>query len=53
LDQAGILQQADHLGPDDVVEEILADGAVIAHWATEASPSVGTEASVVVDVAGT
>src|SRR6201998_2894626 len=36
-----------------MVEEILANGAVIAHWGAEASPSVGTEASVVVNVAGT
>ncbi len=52
LDQARILQQADDLGPDNLIEEILADRAVIADRAAEPPPGVRADAAVVVDVAG-
>jgi hypothetical protein len=51
LDQVRIFEQTDNLVPDDVVEEVLADRTIIAHWTSKMTPSVGTKASVVVDVA--
>ena len=51
LDQVGIFQQTDNLIPDDMVEQVLADRTIIAHWPAKMAPSVGTKASVVVDVA--
>ncbi|HEY0723252.1 MAG TPA: hypothetical protein VGD41_04545 [Pyrinomonadaceae bacterium] len=51
MDQVGIFQQADNLIPDDMIEEVLADRTIIAHWTAKMTPSVGTKASVVVDVA--
>lgn len=51
LNQIRILQQTDHLGPYDVVEEILTNWTDVAYRSAEVPPSIGAEASVVVDVA--
>ena len=53
LDQARILQQAHDLGPDEVIEEILANGPVLADLAAKMAPCVGANAAVIVDGAGT
>jgi hypothetical protein len=50
LDQCWVLEQADHLGPDDLVKQILPHHAVIAHRATQLSPTVRADAFVVVDL---
>ena len=49
LDQVGIFQQPDDLSPHNLVEEILTNGAVIAHRTAKVPPGVGTKASVIVD----
>ena len=51
LDQRWVLEQSDHLGPDDLIEQILAHHAVVAHRATQLSPAVRADAFVVVELA--
>ena len=54
LDQRRILEQSDHLGPDDLIQQILPhEAAVVAHGATQLSPAVRANAFVVVDLART
>ena len=51
LDQSRLFQQADHLGPDDLIEEILPDkAAVVANRAAQFSPAIGANALVVVNL---
>jgi hypothetical protein len=52
LDQAGILQQSDDFSPHNLVEEILTNRTIITYWAAKMAPGVGTQASVIVDLAG-
>ena len=40
LDQRWVLEQSDHLGPHDLIEQVLAHHAVIAHRTAELSPAV-------------
>src|SRR6267378_4751594 len=52
LDQRRVFQQSDHLGPDDLIEEILSDqAAVVAHRTAQFSPAIGANTFVVVDLA--
>jgi hypothetical protein len=51
LDQCWVLKQADHLGPNDLVKQILPHHAVIAHGATQLAPAIRADAFVVVDLA--
>ena len=50
LDQRWVLEQADHLGPDDLVKQILPHHAVIAHRTTQLAPAIRADAFVVVDL---
>src|ERR1700740_2397002 len=51
LDQSWLFQQADHLSPDDLIEEFLSDeAAVVANRAAEFPPAVGADALVVVNL---
>jgi len=51
LDQSGLFQQANHLGPDDLIEKFLSDQlAVIANRAAEFPPAIGANALVVVNL---
>src|SRR5260370_22617457 len=49
LDQAGLFEQLDDLGPCDPIEKILADRAVMANRSAEAAPGIGTETTIVID----
>src|SRR5256885_9737012 len=50
LDQGGVFQQSNDFGPDDLIEQILADkAAVVANRTTQFSPAIGTNTFVVVD----
>jgi hypothetical protein len=51
LDQRRILEQSDHLCPDDLVKQILPDHTTIADGAAQFSPTVRANAFVVVDLA--
>src|SRR6266853_3769192 len=52
LDQRRVFQQSDHLGPDDLIEEILSDQvAVVAYRTAQFSPAIGANTFVVVDLA--
>ena len=51
--QCRIFEQADQLGPHDVVEQVLAHRTAVAQRAVEIAPGVGTQAAVVGDLAGT
>jgi hypothetical protein len=52
LDQRGVFQQSNDFGPDDLIEQILADqAAVVANRTAQFSPARGTNAFVVVDFA--
>src|SRR5712692_8818226 len=52
LDQCGVFQQSNDFGPDDLIEQILADkAAVVANRTTQFSPAIGTNTFVVVDFA--
>src|ERR1700687_5603075 len=54
LDQCGVFQQSNDFGPDDLIEQILADkAAVVANRTTQFSPAIGTNTFVVVDFACT
>ena len=35
LNERRILEQSDDLGPDDLIQEILSHGSVVAAWTTE------------------
>ena len=49
--QSRFFQQADHLGPDDLIEEFLSDeAAVIANRSAEFPPAIGSNAFVVVNL---
>src|ERR1700730_2295988 len=51
LDQSGLFQQADHLSPDDLIEEFLSDeAAFVASRAAEFPPAIGANALVVVNL---
>ena len=49
-DQGGVLQQAQHFGPDQVVQQILADRPVVAGWSGQMAVAVRSQAAVVVDL---
>src|ERR1700737_395291 len=52
LYQSRVFQQSDHLGPDDLIEEILSDeAAVVANRTAQFSPAIGANTLVVVDLA--
>ena len=51
--QCRIFEQADQLGPHDVIKQILAHRTAVAQRAVEIAPGVGTQAAVVGDLAGT
>src|SRR5712664_1794721 len=52
LDQGRVFQESDHLGPDDLIEEILSDqAAVVANRTAQFSPAIGANTFVVVDLA--
>jgi len=52
LDQCGVFQQSNDFGPDDLIEQILAEqSAVVANRTTQFSPAIGTNTFVVVDFA--
>jgi hypothetical protein len=54
LYERGVFQQPDHLGPYDLIEQILANkAAVITNRTAEFSPAIRANAFVVVDLAGT
>ena len=47
-----VFEKADHLSPDDLIEELLSDeAAVVANRATEFPPTIGANALVVVNLA--
>src|SRR6266568_6585973 len=51
LYQSWLFQQADHLSPDDLIEELLSDeAAVVANRAAEFPPAIGANALVVVNL---
>src|SRR5262249_41120423 len=51
LDQSGLFQQADHLGPNDLIEEFLSDElAVVANRPAEVPPAIGGNALLVVNL---
>src|SRR5437773_6688626 len=51
LYQSRLLQQADHLSPDELIEEFLSDeAAVIANWSAEFPPAIRSDAFVVVNL---
>src|SRR5215469_2805142 len=51
LYQSRLLQQADHLSPDDLIEDFLSDeAAVIANGSTKFPPAIGSNAFVVVNL---
>src|SRR2546422_1666216 len=51
LYQRRLFQQADHLSPDDLIEELLSDeAAVVANRAAEFPPAIGANALVVVNL---
>src|SRR6202023_356479 len=52
LDQAGLFEQLDDLGPCDAIEKILADRAAVAKRSAEPAPGIGTETTIVIDRAG-
>src|ERR1700736_3365350 len=52
LDQAGLFEQLDDLGPCDPIEKILADRAAVANRSAEPAPGIGTETTIVIDRAG-
>ena len=52
LDQAGLFEQLDDLGPRDPIEKILADRAAVANRSAEPAPGIGTETTIVIDRAG-
>src|SRR5207302_2766903 len=53
LYQSWLFQQADHLSPDDLIEELLSDeAAVVANRAAEFPPAIGANALVVVNLTG-
>ena len=52
-DQGGVLQQAQDFGPDQVVQQILADRPVIADGALEMAIAVRSQAAVIVELACT
>ena len=49
LDQAGLFDQFDYLGPCDPIEKILADWAVVANRSAEPAPGIRTETSIVIN----
>ena len=51
-DQGRVLQEPDDLGPHDLIEQVLPDGAAVADRPAQASPGVGANAAIVVDLAG-
>jgi hypothetical protein len=52
LDQAGLFEQLDDLGPCDPIEKILADRAAVAKRSAEPAPGIGTETTIIIDHAG-
>ena len=51
FDQRGILEQPHHLGPHDLIQQVLPDRSVLADGATEVPPAVRAEAAIVVNQA--
>ncbi len=49
LDQAGLFEQLDDLGPRDAIEKILADRTAMANRSAEPAPRIGTETTIVID----
>ena len=52
LNQGRLLQQPYHLGPDNLVQQVLPHGARVASGTAEVPPSVRSDAAVVLDLAG-
>src|SRR5437667_5246241 len=51
LYQGRVFQQADHVGPDNLVEQVLSnEAAVVANRTAQFSPAIGANALVVVDL---
>ena len=53
LDEGGVLQQADDLGPDQVIEQILADGLLLTNGLSGMAIGVRTQAAIVINLAST
>ncbi len=53
LNQSRILEQPNDLGPDELIQEILSHGSVVAARAAEVPPGVRSDAAIVVDQART
>ena len=51
LDQPRIFEQAHDFGPNDLVEKVLTDRAIIANGAGKPPPCVGAETSIIVNLA--
>jgi len=49
LDEARIFEQPHNLGPNDFVQKVLTNRAVVANGAGKPPPGVGTETSIIVD----
>src|SRR5712691_2798092 len=49
LNQRRILEQPNDLGPDDLIQEILSHGSVVAARAAEVAPGIRANAAIVVD----
>lgn len=53
LYERGVFQQPDHLGPNDLIEQILPDhAAVVANRAAQLAPAIRANAFVIVNLAG-
>ena len=46
-DQRRVLKQADHLAPDNVIEQVLAHGPAVAQRSPKMAPGIGSETAVI------
>lgn len=51
LNQGGIFEQAHDLSPDDLIQQILAHGSVLAAGTSQVAPCIRADAAIVVDLA--
>jgi hypothetical protein len=51
LDDLGIFHQAHDFRPDDIVQQILTHGSVVAGWFNEVPIAIGSQAPVILDLA--
>ena len=49
FDQRGILEQPNHLGPHDLIQQVLPDGSVLADGTAEVPPAIRAKAAIVVN----